>query len=458
MKCLTLLTPLALLTILIFSSCKKVQPLEIPVEEVNITTPPTTTTPSEVPKVYNRIIEIGTGSGSLVLDGKKFILQCNDLIKIKGGKYKSIDIKNIISDDGCPITIKNEGQVELSGDFNQLTLENLKNVIISGDGSPSITKGFLFKDNKFRAVQAFGTLDKFTLQHIQFENIGDADFSFQYQTLYNGTEESYSKDLKFLNISCNNTGQFIGTSGHTIDGVITGLIRNIEIAYLDFQNSPSVGSVVYLGNVENYNVHNNRVNNVNTNLNNHNGIFSLIGNGSFYNNHISNHQGNSLRAWPHSIGTIPKDVYIYNNIVVNSRKYSAFEVQSFDATISAGKSTYANAIIFNNTIGNLNTSRDWQGNVVDIYNLKGGKCEVYNNVAFNMQDDYGIAGLINQQITKVFNNRYYNTSEQAGIIDEVSFKLNSNSALKKAGASTAFLIKDFYGEPRNSTPSIGAVE
>lgn len=459
MKFSLVLLNISLLILFIFSSCKKADFIEevIPGPTVPVTPAPDTATVI-TPITYNRTIDVGTGSGILIIDGQKMSLQCNDLIKITAGNYSGMEIKNILSADGCPITIKNEGLVEITGDFNQMTIENIKNLTISGDGTPGLAKGFVFRDNKYRAIQIFGTLDKFTLQHIEFKNIGDMDISFQYKTLYTGSEDSYAKDLKFLHIKCDNTSQLLGTSGHALNGVITGLIKNIEIAYVDFQNSPNVSAVVYLGNAEDYNIHHNRINNVNTMNNNHNGVFSITGNGSFHNNYVSNHQGNSIRAWSHTIGTVPKNIYIYNNIVVNSRKYSAFEVQGFDASISPGKSTYANAVVFNNTVGNMNTSRDWQGNVVDVYNLKGGKCDVYNNVAFNMQDDYAFAGQMTEQVPNAFNNRYYKTSAEAGLIDEKDFKLSSGSPLKAAGSTTAFVIKDYYDNTRNQKPSMGAVE
>src|SRR5690606_20300681 len=104
-------------------------------------------------------------------------------------------------------------------------------------------------------------------------------------------------------------------------------------------------------------------------------------NGEFHNNYISNFQGNSLRARPFSFGSTVKELLIYNNIVINSRKYSAFEVQTFDNEDLIGRvNTFANIKVFNNTCGNLNLSSDWYGVVLDAYNISGGKCEVFNNL------------------------------------------------------------------------------
>jgi hypothetical protein len=445
-------------TLLLFSSCKKDILATLPTSKptVPVVIPDTAvTTPLTI---YKRTIIVGTGSGVVTIDGKTMSLQCNDLVKIKGGVYTGINIKNILSADGCPITIKNDGLVEIVGDFNQMNLFNLKNVTISGDGTAGIAKGFLFRDNTYRSIEILGTINQFTLQHMAFKNIGNYVVMYPNTTLYDGTDATVSKDLKFLNITCDNTAQFLGTGGDVENGKITGLIKNIEVAYLDFQNKADAAAIVYMGNVENYNIHHNRVNNVNTTNNNHNGIFSISGNGSFHDNYISNHQGNAIRAWGHTVGSTPKNIYIYNNIVVNSRKYSAFELQSFANRVVAGKTTYVNAVVFNNTAGNINLSQDWQGNMVDVYHLYGGKCDVYNNLGYNFQGTSTMAAQESSTIPNAFSNLLYKTYSLAGILNETTFKLAGSSPAKNTGVTTPFQITDYYGSIRSSKPSIGAVE
>jgi hypothetical protein len=447
------------LLILGFAGCSKNKAITEKSEDIDISVPvpviPDSKPNSETPVTYSKTYDLGTGSGNLTINGSSLTLEGNVLIKIKGGNYKAIDIKNIQSVSGS-VTIQNDGLVEMNS--GQMRLENLNNVKISGNGTSGIEKGFVFKDNVYRPIEVDGTLDNFTLQYASFKNIGDNVFTYKYDKVYDGSRSSYSENLKFLNIDCENTGQFISGSGSVENGLIKGYIKNIEIAYITFKNSADVGSIVWLGNVENYDVHHNVVNNINTTNNNHNGIFLLNGNGRFHNNKISNHQGNAIRAFSFTVGSTPKDVLIYNNIVVNSRKYSAFEVQSFSNTIVAGKTTFVNAIVFNNTCGNLNLSKDWQGNLVDIYSLQGGKCTVYNNLAFNLPAPYVIAGQVADLVPTAYNNFYYNSSKDAGIIDEIDFKLSYSSPAKSKGIVSSIADKDFYGNPRNSTPSVGAVE
>lgn len=74
-----------------------------------------------------------------------------------------------------------------------------------------------------------------------------------------------------------------------------------------------------------------------------------------------------IRAWAFSRGNSSSTIEIYNNIAYNSRKYGAFEIQGFDRYIIPGKTTIANAKVYNNTVGKMNTSKDWEGVILDLY-------------------------------------------------------------------------------------------
>ena len=440
---------------------EKDEPVKTPTEEPKPSEPAKPAEP-EVPQVespstgsFSRTYQLGTGSGNLSINGNTLTIDGNVLIKVKGGTYQSITISNINGIKGT-VTIQNDGLVKLTS--GQMRLTNLNNVIITGNGTSGLSKGFQFSDNSYRSVEVDGVLNNFTFQYASFKNIRDNAITYKYDAAYNGSETSYSKNVKFLNIDCDNTGQFLSGAGSVEKGAIEGYIKNLEIAYLNFKNSADVGTIVWLGNVEDYNIHHNTVNNINTTNNNHNGIFLLNGNGKFHHNKVSNHQGNAIRAFCFTVGTTPKQVLIYNNIVFNSRKYSAFEVQAFEENIVSGKTTYVNAEVFNNTCGSLNLSNDWQGNLVDVYSLIGGKCKVYNNLAYNLPAPYVIAGQVSSLIPNAYNNLYFKTWSEAGILDEVNFRLSSNSPAKGKGVATPLLTDDFYGNARSTTPTVGAVE
>jgi len=469
---------LFLLTIIVLIACKK---SNLPVEEAPV---PDTETPVAPPPNDTSIIppsatvlNLGTGSGYLSIDGKALGLVQNTIIKIKGGTYNDIQISNITGGT-TPIIIQNDGLVQLIGN-KQIKLSNLNNVIISGNGTAGISRGFVFKDRTSdgACIQLNNSINNFTLQNVSFQNITTYGvIQYTPQTIYNGAENSYSRNLKFLNIDCNNTGTFIRFRGSAQDNVIKGLIKDIEIAYVTFQNARTVGSAVVLESVDSYNIHHNYIKDINQDNNNHNGIFYLIGNGKFYNNYVKDHEGNAIRAWCFSLGTTPKEILIFNNIVANSRKYSAFELQTFQRNLMPGKTTFVNARVFNNTCGNLLPKDNiFPAQILDFYGLLGGKCEIFNNLGyqFPLVGQNNTNPIWNQlgssTLPIAYNNKYFKTYSEAGITDNVKFGLNSNSPAKAAGSSIlkqnfdSTILKaasvDYYGKARTvGTPSIGAVE
>src|SRR5690554_7175583 len=110
-------------------------------------------------------------------------------------------------------------------------------------------------------------------------------------------------------------------------------------------------------------------------------------------------------------------VEIYNNIIYNTRKYGAFELQGFDRYIVPGRSTHVNAKVYNNTVGTMNTSRSWEGVVLDLLNY-GGTLEYYNNLGFDLYHSKPITDMINNysnnvKIIKNSNNLYFKTANEA---------------------------------------------
>lgn len=409
------------------------------------------------------IVLAGDANGNLVIDGTQKQYDCNTTLAIKGGQYNRIEIRNLHGQAGCPIRIENQGLVELVGYRKNLSISNIYHVVISGDGTQGLSNGFLFRDNEYRAVEISGDINYFTLQHAEFRNVANYVISYNDKKVYNGSASSYSQKLKFTRLKATNTGPFINFAGGVEGSDIVGLIRGLEISHIQVSNSPRPRNVVYVGMVEDYDIHDNVFSNINAQNDDHNAMFHIRGNGKFYNNHISNHQGNAIRAWAVSVGTTPKEIHIFNNIVVNSRKYSAFEVQSFERIIVPGKTTYANASVYHNTCGNLNMSKDWYGVVLDAYRMFGGKVDVFNNLAFNFPapapTNTIVSGMsIGAENLNERNNLYFPSSKAAGILDEKGFKLATSSKAYQGGLANKLSV-DFYKNQRNSNaPSVGAVE
>ena len=364
-----------------------------------------------------KIFDVGTGSGDLIIDGKSMNIDNNVLVRIKAGTYNNINIKNISAPKGITVFIKNNGQIKVK---ERMSTSNISNVVISGDHTAGITYGFKFENISYRAIIMTGKLEGVTLTNMSFTNVKDyvisGDNTNGGSFIYNGTAETRNNNFKILNCLFDNV-QSISFGGNLSrdSKEDSGLFKDVEIGYNIFKNTNS-GSVCSFTNVQDYNIHHNVVSNINQQNNNHNGIFLMQGNGKFHNNKLTNYQGNAIRMWVYSRGTTPVTVEIYNNICFNSRKYGAFELQAFERNIFPGKTTFANAKVYNNTVGQMNTSKDWEGQTLDLYNI-GGTLEYSNNLGFNLVGTRSITNMINNmsdtKIVKENSNRYFAKAQSA---------------------------------------------
>jgi hypothetical protein len=372
------------------------------------------------------LVDVGVGSGDLTVDGKTLQLKGNAKIVIKEGSYKTITLKNLIARNGFKIFVKGSGAVII---LEAMYTDNLRNVTISGEVNSDLKYGFMFENIPYRAILMNGSLCGVTLKNIKFKNVNNyviaGERSNGKDFPYLGTEETRTEKFKILNCLFDNTGTIaFGGSFDKNKGEDTGFFKDVEIAYNTFQNTDA-GSVCSFTNVQNYNIHHNVVNNVNSTNNNHNGIFFMEGNGNFHDNKLTNYQGNAIRMWLYSRGSTPETNLIYNNICYNTRKYGAFELQAFDRNIMPGKTTNVNAKVFNNTVGRMNTSRDWDGQVLDLYNT-GGSLEYYNNLGFELvsntaQPSNMIHNLSGVKPVVDRNNQYFYKLNEA-VYDDVNFK------------------------------------
>ena len=421
----------------------------------------------EVESPTGDFILVGEGKGTLIIDGNTKKYTCNTHIRIKEGSYSNITIRNLTGKSGCPFVITNEGTVRFDGSGRTLFLEDLSYVEILGNSNSSLKYGFVFQNSRNEAIKISGAINHFTLSNARFDGINAYGvISYKPTLVYNGSEDSFLKDLHFLNLESEGSGTLIRFESQEGNRNIIGLIRGIEIAGVHFSKSPQVGSVIVLGKAEDVDLHNNLIEDINSSSSNHNGVFYIQGNGKFYNNIVRNHQGNAIRAWIFSIGNTPKEMLIYNNIVINSREYGAFELQAFDRDIIPGISTFANAKVFNNTCGDLKPKGgSFPAQIVDLYGLFGGECEIFNNIGYSFyrvgqnNTNYFWNQLGNTSPSKHSHNVYFDNYQQAGIvINDAKLLLSDGSPLKHAAEPFYLLTEDIYGNKRGSKPSIGAIE
>ncbi|SDJ56608.1 hypothetical protein SAMN04487898_103273 [Pedobacter sp. ok626] len=422
-------TPLLLIALLfIFVACKKgnVTPEEPNPEIVAPIVPPPTTTPpppTDIPTDAT-FYDLGTGKGDLVVDGTTLNFVKNSVVRIKGGTYNSILIKNINATESNPLLIKNDGLVMIKTILNT---DNVNNLTISGDNVANLTYGFQFEDIAFRAISMNGKMNGVTIKNISFKNVADYVIAGEKSNgdafPYNGSAESRTERFKVIYCKFDNTGPIsFGGNLNKGNSEDSGLFKDVEIAYNSFSNTDA-GTLCSFTNVQDYNIHHNTVDNVNQNNNNHNGIFYMQGNGKFHDNKLTNYQGNSIRMWLYSRGNTPVTVEIYNNLCYNTRKYGGFELQAFDRNMYPGKSTYANAKVYNNTVGRMNTSQDFEGQILDLYQT-GGTLEYYNNLGFDLNSKKTIGNMINNMgDTKIIveSNNKYSANWESAVSDTKNF-------------------------------------
>ena len=362
--------------------------------------------------------EVGNGSGNVVIDGNEQSFKGKSFILIKAGTYGTITIKNLKGNINSPIVIKNSGEVFVSGSMNT---DNLNNVTIAGDNVSGLKYGFNFHNVNSRAINMENQMNGVTLSHMSFKNI---EYNAIYghrsngtDLRYQGTSSSRNERFKILYCSFENTGN-ISFGGYINENEDSGFFKDVEIAYNYFSNTGYAGNAVDFTNVQDYDIHHNMVDNFNKSNNNHNGVFFMTGNGKFHDNKLTNYQGNALRAWVFSRGSTPATIEIFNNIMYNSRKYGAFEIQGFEKFYKSGKTTHVNAKVYNNTAGKMNTSNDWAGVMLDVYNY-GGTLEFFNNLGFEMQTSgkATINSMLNDMSTVPLklnnNNKYFNKASEA---------------------------------------------
>lgn len=352
--------------------------------------------------------EIGTGSGPLIIKDIK-----DENYSIKEGRYTSLHLENLEN-----VKIKGLNKVKFTHSDNYISRVN--GLYLSG---------ITIEDLQSPAFNIYDSANNLTFEDMIFKNISNTVIRFQIDKKYDGTPESYSENIHFINIKAENIGTLIGTHGQIHADGFSGLIKGFKLTNSTIKNSPHLRNGVYLGCAEDYEISNNIVDNVNKSdqyphgNNDHNGIFHVNGNGKIFNNKITNHQGNGIRAWLYSIVKPDAMVEIYNNIVHNSTRYSAFELQVTPWMETLPSFKPIDAKVYNNTTGQLNTGQPkfYEGRIVDIYQTFGS-VEVYNNLYFNMIDDEVSLNQSNPKDTKVkeTNNKYFKNASDA-VVDLKNF-------------------------------------
>jgi len=352
---------------------------------------------------------IGNGSGKLSLKNVK-----NKHYSIKPGTYSSFHVENVTN-----TTIDGFGKVKISkGNIN---ISNINGLVLSG---------IAVENSQNVAIHIHTSANNLTIQNISLKNISNYGVRFDINNKYDGSPRSFSENIQLKNINAEQIGTlFISQGGVKEDGFY-GLIKGFKLTNSIVKNSPKLNGLTSLGLAENYEMSNNIVDNVNASpkypngLNTHTGIFFAKGNGKIFNNKVTNYQGSVVRAWLLSITKVGV-VEIHDNIAYNSTRYGAFELQAPAYIRKSKHFSPANAKVYNNTVGLLNTGEPkfFEGRLLDLYNTYG-EVEVYNNLSFKLRDNLLINNMSSPKdtkITKNTNNRYFPSAENA-VHDLTNFK------------------------------------
>lgn len=413
---------------------------------------------------------VGNGSGTVEISQAALNLVPGDVVCIKEGQYDGFDISDITGTKASPITIQNDGPVRISALSG---MSNLKHVVVSGAGrgATAAQNGIYFKDVAYRAIHMQGVFDGLTLQYIDMINVADNAILFKKDSRipYDGTDASIvRRDVRILHMRGKNTNAFLAFDGSIEDGVITNASKNIEVAYCRITDSPDAGSSVWLGRVWGADVHHNRFQHLSLNVAQHTALVMLIGDGKVHHNYYQDFLGNGMRLWPVSldkVGTLD----VYNNIFLESQKYSALEIQAFEDTINASSFTHPVDIrVFNNTAGNMNLGTHlpngydlWYGAIVDSYSYFGCTVAIMNNLGYNINNPKAGDYIVNYEgsgTPVLKTNLYFPTWNAAGLKDATSGKLDASSPAVGKGTPVVGLTDDHYGSPRTGTPDIGAYQ
>jgi hypothetical protein len=313
-------------------------------------------------------------------------------------------------------------------------------------------------------LQIDGTSDSITVSYAKFERISDYTIRVNANQVYDGTSATLIEGHKFLHLSFKKTGTAIDWGDFSYAGNLIGFGKNVEVAYCTI-DSLNGGDCVRFNKVFSANIHHNRITNTGLLLTStHPGVIYLRGDGQVHHNYISNVWGNGARSEGVGLNGVG-NFHIYNNIILGSRKYSAVEVQTLSDELSTYTST-CQYFIYNNTMGNQ-SARDFTAAMVDVYHMTGGKCEIKNNLGFNIEKDKAYVPtknyIFNQEspdLPDTSHNIYKRVYSDLGIKDTIeAFLLPSSIAIDK-GLALPSIFDDFVGttRPQGSKPDIGARE
>lgn len=432
-----------------------------------------------------RVFNIGTGSGTLTINGTGagtpwHPLQDGDKFILKGGTYTALNWQNMDLASGT-ITVENEaGQDVITNSWVETGVHRNVTYNFYEGGVKRITcrmtgqECFHIDRNGDGGYKNVHWLGFQYVTHTGYAGGGVfIDHARGNAIPYNNgagviaLENCGFEHIKFSTPTTNKGVYYLMRIGQELGDFADGkfsrgfYIKDIELdGYMELENA------VYLENAEAYYIQGAHGTGVNQNLTNppHFRLFLLGGQGIFEQANFRNYSGNVVAMWPYSRLDNNSPCIIRNSMSFDSRVYSFAEYQPYARNVVAGVSKTPDVKILGVTTDTLDTAKQYSGCVADIYNLLGASAEVVNCVNINGHNEAsGGAVVSNNSVIRNMSGttidtsscRIYSSRGAAGVIAG-NYKLTETSPLLEAGVTHPDLVYDYYGNLRGPNPSIGA--
>ena len=386
-------------------------------------------------------------------------LEPGDILAITPGEYTAGNFSHL---HGITI-INNGGQVTFTGKIN---LAANTDIIFSGTGDKSIQYGFSFTSGGFIISEKCSRLRIYNCRASGISRLVDLSEN-QVTLIYTGdTASVLLSRVTIANIKMNNCGNlFCGSFASAYDR--HNVVDSLAIFNITYDSTNEEGVVVFGSNFYRFNFHDIVIHESPV-YNNHDvGMFSVYGgNGQVHNVYRRGGWGWLCRIFGASIGDSIGDIWIYNNIDLNSTCYGTAEVRCDAAQWGNTKLLKGvNIHIVNNTAGNKKDQLHYTTAVALIPNIElGYYCEIKNNLSFNNQNP-GKSGTgfeywnpANPPDTA--NNFYFDNYNVAGLKDTINCYPKAESPIIDAGTTITHIREDIEGisRPRGNAFDIGARE
>lgn len=399
---------------------------------------------------------------NIYINGESMNIQPGDVICIKAGQYKFLNLFNFSGTADKPITFKNcGGQVYIGGfqHYYGLVLNNINYFRFTGSGTPGIKYGFKVDgvNNSGSGVAGYGTHAE--IDHIEISRTGFAGVLYKndpscdpkswrqnfvmrqvsihdnyiHDTHGEGIYIGYTGGAKTLNCE----GKSVTVDPHNIEGlrVFNNLIENTGWDGLQVSRA-----------VKDCEIYNNTIKNFGTAREKYQDEGILIGGGTtgkLYNNTIIKGTGTGIQVF----GT--GDNYIFNNVVADVEEDGIF---CDDRETVKGRGFY----FINNTIVNPGQAG------MKMYSDESSGNVFYNNMMVGADKN---VILLNTSIDwKASNNIFAGNVNEVGFVDpgKHDYHLkNGSSAIDKGKDVSSYGVSvDFESKkrPQGSAYDIGAYE